>query len=224
MVRTALLFIFLSLRWTVYGQEDSLSITQDSIALPGLYFEGKITYQRVELNPNPALISDEDFYESLPNKGKSDIIYYIRGNQYRVEYKDQVEIYVPNIGTVISFTKSGKDSITRFPVHVIEDKIDKVIQSEKKIEILGKSCNSIIVKTKWETKTYFFHDGELKTNPSYWKNHAREFYHLTVAKQGNFPLGIVRESMLGGYVIRATKIEKMKLNDQIFQVSENVSK
>lgn len=184
-------------------------------------FEGKVTYQIRELNPNPQLISDDEFYESLPNNGIRIMEFYIRGNKYRIEHPDRIEVYGSAGAMVQTMSKRTKDSIGLLSAQTLEDQVVKNQKISQTQTILGYPCSGMEIETKWEKRTYYVHPTQLKTNPSFWRNHQREFYHLSVAKTGNFPLLMIQKSMLGNQEIRAIKIEKMTLTDDLFQLSSS---
>lgn len=195
----------------------SSASTQDSLKVAGL-FEGKILYQFQITNPNPVLISDKEFYETMPNQGISEFQMYIKGNRYRMEYPDRIEIYSPSMNQVTIVSLRKNDSTGALSVYVQDDSVKKVTKLDVKESILGYSCEAIEVKAKWETRTFYFNATQLKTNSSYWKNHQRDFYANYFSKSSNFPLLIIRKSMLGNYEARALRIERMAVSEELFKL------
>jgi len=194
---------------------DSTSTKSKSIDSNSQYFEGKVIYQHQIMNPNQALLSDEEFYESMPNGGKSTVTMYIRGNKYRIDDGKTSQIYQPLTNAVSIYKKN--DSIYHAFAGTVEDPIEKAEKAEVKATVLGHSCIAIGIQTKWETRLYLYSPSQLKTNPYYWKSHQRDYLNVTAGKTGNFPLLIRQKSSLGNFELKAISIEKMKLTDEIFE-------
>jgi hypothetical protein len=194
---------------------DSTSTKPGSIDSNSQYFEGKVVYQHQIMNPNQALISDEEFYESMPNGGKSMVTMYIRGNKYRIDDDKTSQIYQPLANSVSIYKKN--DSIYNAFAGTVEDPIEKAEKSEIKATVLGHACIAIDIQTKWESRIYLYSPSQLKTNPYYWKNHQKDYLNVTAGKTGNFPLLIRQKSSLGNFELKAVSIEKMKLTEDIFE-------
>lgn len=189
--------------------------SQDSLSSTGL-FEGKVVYQLQLLNPQKALISDEDFYNSIPNRGRSEVTLYLRGNKYRYEYPDHIEIFNPSIGQIYSQSLDTKDSGGYVPIHPMDDSVIQTTNASPET-ILGYSCSGVLIRAKWESKTFYFNPSQLKTQSSFWRNHNRDYWSYYFRKSANFPLLIVRKSNLGNYEMRVVKVESKKLDDSLFQ-------
>jgi hypothetical protein len=215
-----------TMSWTELGKWISFSVlflissninSQDSLSVSGL-FEGKISYQYQITNPNPGLISDEEFYESTPNQGKSEFTLYVKGNRYRYEYPDRIEIFSPSMNQVSIQSLKNKDSVSYLNVNALDDSIKKVTRIQTNESVMGFSCEAIEVKAKWETRIFYYNIAQLKTNSNFWRNHQRDLLANYYAKSSNFPLLIIRKSMLGNFEIRALKIEKMSVSDDLFKL------
>lgn len=194
---------------------DSASTKPIFIDSNSQYFEGKVVYQHQIINPNQALISDEEFYESMPNGGKSMVTMYIRGNKYRIDDNKTIQIYQPLSNSVSIYKKN--DSIYNAFAGTLEDPIEKTEKLEAKATVLGHSCIGIGIQTKWETRIYLYSPTQLKTNPYYWKSHQKDYLNITAGKTGNFPLLIRQKSSLGNFELIAISIENVKLADDIFE-------
>lgn len=190
-------------------------IAQDTASLPGL-FEGKVTYMYQILNPNKALLSDEEFYRDIPNGGKSLVTLYIKSNQYRWEYEDRIEFYSPKNQQLSIISKRKEDSIYSISASYVEEKIEKIEKSSLTKKLLGYDLVAQEIHTKWYTRTFFYSPLALKSNPSFWKNH--KYNHLaeitSVAKA--FPLIIHHQSLLGNWIMAAIKIEPEIIDESIF--------
>jgi len=189
---------------------------QDSTKVASAYFEGKVTYLYQILNPNNKLISDEEFYQDIPNGGKSTVILYIRGNQYRWEYEDRVEIYLPQTQQIAIYSKKKLDSVYYAPASIAEEpmiKMEKLAET-KRLQHYDLTAHAVL--TKWETRTYLYNPSVLKTNPNFWKNHLRNYLGNFIQKSSCFPLMIVQKSTLGNWAMAMTKIEHEKISDEVF--------
>lgn len=193
--------------------------SQDSTNTAGL-FEGKVTYIHQILNPNKGLISDEEFFRDMPNAGKSMVILHIRGNQYRWEYSDRIELYNPKNQQLAMVSKRVEDSIYYTSSSFVEEKMEKMVKSNMTKKLLGYDLVAQEIHTKWDTKTFFYSPLALKTNPTFWKHHR--YNHLsemtTIGK--SFPMIIHQQSLLGNWIMAVSKIEAMKLEDSIFNPPE----
>lgn len=209
--------IVLWLVFCVLGFISGRLYAQDSLNTSGL-FEGKVTYQYQITNPNPGLISDEEFYQSMPNEGKSQFVLYLKDNRYRYEYSDRIEIYNPSMNQVAVVALKNSDSISFYPVNSVDDSIKKISKLEITESVLGYTCNAIEVRSKWETRTFYFNANQLKSNSNLWRNHQRDFLSHYFSKSTNFPLLIRRKSMLGNYEIKALKVERIPVSSDLFKL------
>ena len=203
------LFSFLILKTiNVYSQDTAASVVKT--------FEGKVTYVYQILNPNSALISDEDFYRDMPNGGKSSVTLFIKGNQYRWEYEDRIEIYLPKTQQIAIYSKRNQDSVYYAYAHIAEEPMEKIEKSPLTKRILNHDLSAYTVSTKWDTKTFFYNPHVLKTNSNYWKNHLRDYLGNFISKSSCFPLMILQKSLLGNWAMAAVKIEPEKIADDVF--------
>lgn len=193
--------------------------SQDSTSTSGL-FEGKVTYIHQILNPNKALISDEDFYRDMPNAGKSIVVLYIKGNQYRWEYADKIEYYDPKNQLLTIVSKRIADSFYITPSNFVEEKIEKIVKSSLTKKLLGYELVAQEIHTKWDTKTFFYSPMALKTNPSFWKNHKYNYLSDMTAIAKAFPMIIHQQSLLGNWIMAVSKIEPMIVEESIFILPE----
>lgn len=185
---------------------------------PSTLFEGVITYEYQIKNPNSKLISDEEFYRELPNKGKSVYKMYIKGNQYRIDYPNRTEVYQPSSRRVMIYPNDkNEDSFHFVQADLVEDKMEKIEISDKKENVLSYSCSSIVTKNKWDLKTFFYNSQVLKASPSQWKSHLKDDLGPFIAMSSCFPLKIEGKGPFGNYTIKAIRIENKVLTKEIFE-------
>jgi hypothetical protein len=194
--------------------------SQDSTNVTGL-FEGKVTYIHQILNPNKGLISDDEFYRDMPNGGKSIVTLFIRGNQYKWEHADRIEFFNPKLQQLAVVSKRAEDSVYVTPASFVEEKVEKIVKSSLTKKLLGYDLVAQEIHTKWDTKTFFYSPLALKTNPSFWKNHRYNHLAEMTSLGKSFPMIIHQQSLLGNWIMAASKIEAIKLEDSIFDIPEN---
>lgn len=195
---------------TINAQDSTKQITN--------LFEGIVTYHHQLLNPNPLLISDEEYYGSIPNGGKSTVTLYIKGNQYKWDYPDKVEIFIPEKNQIAIYSKSSKDSVYYAPATVAEEPLIKIEKSTLTKRIGGLDLTAYLITTKWDSKVFFYHPTTLKTNPIFWKLHLRDYLGNFIQKSSCFPLMIQQKSLMGNWILAMSKIEAKKLTAEDFVV------
>lgn len=195
------------------------STSQDSTSRAGT-FEGQVHYIHQVLNPNKALISDEEFYRDMPNKGITKATLYIRGNQYRWDYEDKIEIYTPKTHLISIISKRKKDSIYTISASQVEEPTEKIKKTEMQKRILNYDLMAYELHTKWDTRTFFYTPLALKTNPNFWKNHKYNYFADFISQSKSFPMMIHNNSLLGNWIMAASKIEEKKLDDDIFNIEK----
>jgi hypothetical protein len=181
-------------------------------------FEGIITYKKRLLNPNPILISDEEFYQDIENVGFSLALVYIKGNKYKIATKEYVSIFDP-IGYKVC-TKDlikARDTFYCLPVNLPEDNTQKIEASSQKDTILGKNCSSFLVKSPFSTKTIFYNSETLKAFSGFWSNHAKDDWGAIIKTAGTFPLKIITKSSFGNEEWEVTKIDVKTLSAEDFE-------
>jgi hypothetical protein len=182
-------------------------------------FEGIITYQKKLLNPNPLLISDDEFYQTVENKGISKVQVFVKGNKYKMVSKEYISIFDP-IGYRVC-TKDlikEKDTFYCLPANLPEDKVQKIEPCGQKVTILDKACLCFLVKSPFSTKTVFYNAETLKTSPGFWSNHFKEDWGPILQRTGAFPLKMTTKSSFGNEEWEVIKIETktLSLEDFIF--------
>jgi hypothetical protein len=192
---------------------------QDTTSSKGL-FEGKVTYLYQILNPNKGLISDEEFYRDMPNEGKSFSTLTIKGSQYKWEYEDRSEIYLPKLNQIAIKSKNSNDSTYFAYANLAEEPLIKIEKSDQTKKIKNYNLTAYTAESKWDSKTFYYSPLMLKTNPNFWKNHKRDYLGDFITKSSSFPMMIVVKSLLGNYVMAMTKVEPMTINEEEFELKK----
>ena len=206
------IFIFL------LGCSTTLCASEDSSQVSGGLFEGKVTYIYQILNPNKLLVSDEDFYNDMPNGGRSEATLYIKGNRYRWEYSDRIETYIPKKNQIAILSKRKKDSIYYAYGNIAFEPLTSIKKSELTKQLLGYELSAYEVRTKWDHRTFFYSPNALKTKKSIWRNHKYNYLGDFISKSGSFPMIIHQKSMLGNWKMTVSKIEPMPIQDSVFNL------
>ena len=181
-------------------------------------FEGIITYQKRILNPNPILISDDEFYQTLENKGVSKILFYIKGNRYKIVSTETISTFDPQGYRVcIKDLIKDKDTFYCLPANLPEDKTQKIELSSQKAVILEKNCSSLLVKSPFATRTIFYNNETLKVNTSFWQNHYKDDWGPIIQRANALPLKIITKSSFGNEEWEAIKIEAKTLSAMDFE-------
>jgi hypothetical protein len=181
-------------------------------------FEGIITYQKKLLNPNPLLISDDEFYQTVENKGISKVKVFVKGNKYKMVSKEYISIFDP-IGYRVC-TKDlikEKDTFYCLPANLPEDKVQKIEPCGQKATILDKACLCFLVKSPFSTKTVFYNSERIKTSPGFWANHFKDDWGPILQRAGAFPLKIITKSSFGNEEREVIKIEAKTLSAEDFE-------
>ncbi len=181
-------------------------------------FEGIITYQKRILNPNPILISDDEFYQTVENKGVSKILFYIKGNRYKIVSTETISTFDPQGYRVcIKDLIKDKDTFYCLPANLPEDKTQKIELSSQKAVILEKNCSSLLVKSPFATRTIFYNNETLKVNTSFWQNHYKDDWGPIIQRANALPLKIITKSSFGNEEWEAIKIEAKTLSAMDFE-------
>ena len=194
--------------------------SQDSTTTVEL-FEGKVTYIHQILSPNKGLISEEEFFRDMPNAGKSIVTLYVKANQYKWEYENRIEYYIPKNQQLAIVSKRIQDSVYYTPASMVEEKIEKIVKSNLTKKLLGYELTAQEIHTKWDTKTFFYSPLALKTNSTFWRNHKYNYLSEMTAIAMAFPMIIHHQSLLGNWILAVSKIETMKLDDTVFNITNS---
>lgn len=204
--------------FTLFTIHYSLSFSQDSAKVNTALFEGVVTYNMQELSPNENLISDKEFFKDSKNGAKSTVKLYIKGNQYKWEYPERVEIYLPSKNQIAIYPKDGSDSIYYAYASIAEEPLVKIEKSNLSKRLQNYDLTAYVVHTKWDQRTLFYNPTALKTNPGFWKNHNREYLSNFIQKSSCFPLMIHQKSLFGTWVMIMSSIESKKLTEEEFNL------
>jgi hypothetical protein len=210
----------------VFGQnQDSLlQHKKDSIAWTKKSFEGEIIYEIQVLNPNQNIISDEEFYYELPNRGKSFVVMLVKNGSYKMTTGDWVTLYDGAQGKIFTYKKiNPTDSIRHDTANYTDpkepkDKLLSILPLSQTKSVMDHICRSIETKNMWGSKRYYFNDQLLKINPELFKNHFFDdlYPYLNLSKA--LPLEVETNSTLGKSRMTAIQITEKKIDDIEFRM------
>lgn len=195
-----------------------LGIILACLTLPsmGQSFEGKITYQNTYISNIPNATS-EQFNQMMGTVQE----YYIKGNKYKSVTNgsvSQMQLYVPSENRLyaqlaVSDTLLWSDGSSN-PNEPLSYEI-----KQDQAEILGYTCDALIVDTKMGKITYYFSE-KIKLDPRLYEAHKYGNWALMTGQTGSLPLKIEIETLQFTLVSVATEVKKMELEDSFFDLPE----
>ncbi len=195
--------------------------------LIGQSFEGSITYKLTAQNPNPEMISDEMWQESIKSQfGERGYMlqkYYYKNDKYisEIEAGGQLgyQAYNPTDGLLYSWAKDSKEAVTVDSKKYL-DELDEIIQQEETKEILGITCKSLLIKSSFGSLTIWYNPDYLKMDPSLYKGHKYGHFIQILEEIGCLPLMMVQESAMANFTIEAIEYKEETVNAAKFTIPE----
>ena len=135
--------------------------------------------------------------------------------------ENRIEYYNPKNQQLAIVSKRIQDSVYYTPASIVEDKIEKIVKSNLTKKLLGYELTAQEIHTKWDTKTFFYSPLALKTNSTFWRNHKYNYLSEMTAIAMAFPMIIHHQSLLGNWILAVSKIEPMKLDDTVFNITSS---
>ena len=186
-------------------------------------FEGVINYQHQVVAKEPSYNVEYD-YSAI---GKYSEYYYKNGNYRFVNHNSYIEGDLFKAQEVRNYLLMAKSDTVLYldakkpDIEVIEFKVEKSVKT-----ILNYSCDLITVKVKptnQETpisyRRYYF-TSKLPIDPAHFKQCKGNAYELIFGQAKSLPLRIEFEWPQKKVIWQATKVEKKKLNKDIFKVNK----
>jgi hypothetical protein len=186
----------------------------------GLYaqnFEGKITYHN-SYKSKLANISDDQFATMLGSSQE----YLIKDGNYKVVTNGTVLQWMMYINTDNKmYTKmSNSPSILWNDASVNNDEVLKVELNKGVIDILGYSCDELLLTCKSGLQKYYF-NSKLALDPKMFENHKYGNWSEFLKYSNAMPLKIVVENAQFLIESIATEVKPMTLNSKDFVLPPN---
>jgi hypothetical protein len=186
-----------------------------SLTVFGQSFEGEIIYQTTYKSKNPTITDDR-----LTSLMGSTEEYFIKGAAYKSVLNGtllQWQLYIPAENKL--YTKmSNKDSAISNDAAINDDSVISFVLNKAVINILGYSCDELILNSKSGTEKYYF-SSKLSIDPTNYVNHKLGNWYTYVSMAKAVPLKIEIENPQFSIVFIATSVKPMKLNDSIFHLT-----
>lgn len=179
-------------------------------------FEGKIVYQNTYTSNIPNATS-EQFNQMMGTVQE----YYIKGSKYKSITNgsvSQMQLYVPSenrlyMQLAVSDTLLWSDGNSNS-----NEALNYEIKKNQ-AEILGYTCDALIVDTKMGKTTYYFSE-KIKLDPKLYEAHKYGNWALLTGHAKSLPLKIEMETPQFTLISVATEIKEMELGDSFFDLPQ----
>lgn len=180
----------------------------------GQNFEGKIVYKSTYQSKMPNL-TDEQFTTMMGSTQE----YYIKNGYYKSLVNGsliQWQLYV-NKDNKLYNKMSNSETILWNDGATNTDEILKVEINKGVVEILGYTCDELILTCKSGIQKYYF-NSKLSVDAALYSNHKFGNWYYILSQSRSLPLKSIIESEHFTLVSIATAIENMKLEDALFEL------
>ena len=184
----------------------------------GQSFEGKITYQNSFKSKLPNM-KDEQFNSMMGTKQE----YYIKGGNYKSVTNgtfSQWQLYI-NKDNKLYNKMSNSETILWNDGSVNTDSIISVQLNKGVTEILGYKCDELILTCKSGTQKYYF-NSKLGVDTKLFVNHKYGNWYDYLKQANALPLKMIVDNQQFTIESVATEVKPMKLDNNEFQLPENV--
>lgn len=179
-------------------------------------FEGKITYENTYTSNIPNATS-EQFNQMMGTVQE----YYIKGSKYKSITNGSVskmQLYVPSENKLYSQLAVSDTLLWSDGSSNPNEPLSYEIKQDQ-AEILGYTCDALIVDTKMGKIIYYFSE-KIKLDPKLYEAHKYGNWALLTGQTKSLPLKIEMETPQFTLVSVATEIKEMELDDSFFDLPE----
>jgi len=180
----------------------------------GQTFEGKIIYKNNYKSKIPN-VTDEQFTSMMGTTQE----YAIKGGNYKSSTNGTFflwQLYI-NADNKLYSKMSNSAAILWNDGAVNADSIVKVEVNKAVIQILGHSCDELILTCKSGVQKYYF-SPKIKVNPKLFEKHKFGNWSTIMSKTNALPLKMIIDGPQFTIECSATEIVPMKLDDKIFEL------
>lgn len=195
-VNTLLFALFVSLH--VFGQD----------------FQGEIIYQNSYKSKNPTITDDR-----LTSLMGSTEEYFIKGGAYKSVLNGKLlewQLYVPAENKLYTKMSNNASPISN-DAAINDDSVISFVVNKDVINILGYTCDELILNSKSGTEKYYF-SSKLPIDPNNYVNHKLGNWYTYVTMAKAVPLKIEVENPQFSVVYIATEVKPLKLEDALFHL------
>ncbi len=196
-----------------------------SLVTYGQNFEGSITYKLETQNPNPEMISEEDFQKMLKETfGERGYIvqnYFYKGSNYISEMDVGKEVgfmaYNSEDGLLYSWQKDAETAVTLDSKKFMDEFVE-ILESEETETILDILCSSIIVKSKFGEMKIWYNKDQFKMDPKLYEEHKYGHWNEILKRIECLPLKIEQKGLMGQLTQTAIEFKAEAVEDSKFAI------
>lgn len=184
----------------------------------GQTFEGKITYHNSFKSKMPNM-KDEQLNSMMGSEQE----YYIKGGDYKSVSNgtfSQWQLYI-NKDNKLYAKMSNSETILWNDGSVNTDSVIKVQLNKGVTEILGYTCDELILTCKSGTQKYYF-NSKLGVDSKLYSNHKYGNWYDYLKQANALPLKMIIDNQQFILECVATEVQPLKLDDKKFKLPENV--
>jgi hypothetical protein len=178
------------------------------------FFEGKIVYENKYQSKLPNM-TDQQFSAMMGNIQE----FHIKGGNYKSALNGtllQWQLY-SNADNKLYTKMAGSQAVLWNDGAVNSDEVRKAEINRGVIEILGYSCDELILTCKNSVQRYYF-SSHLKADPKLFENHKLYNWYEYVSRANALPLKMIIDNQQFVLECTAVEIKAMSLDDALFQL------
>lgn len=175
-------------------------------------FEGKLIYSQLYESKNPDIPTDV----LAGYMGDRHIYFYSKGNYMSVVNgnREKTTLYLVDDEKLYSYSEN-QDSISVIDTSEENEKVLRYELNEKVAQVLGRSCDELILYKEKSTVKYYF-DPNLKIEPKHFKNHNYSNWNLYTKLAKSLPLKYIMEFDEFVVIGEAIEIKEFEIEDDFF--------
>lgn len=186
-------------------------------------FEGTITYHLAPQNPNPEMLSDEEFKSSLKEvfgeEGVMVMSYSYKGGSYVSKISAGKEhgyqLYNKEDSLLYSWQEGSTEAQT-LDSRKYMDEFVEIIETDDTEEIIGHLCKKITIKSKFGETHVWYPEGVLSVDPSLYEGHLYGHWVQTIQKTATLPLKTEVKGLMGHFIQTAVEFQETDVSDELF--------
>lgn len=179
-------------------------------------FSGEIVYKQSCESKNPEIPSDV----ITSYMGDRHNYFYSNGNYMSIVNgnREKTSLYLAQDEKLYNYSK-GRDSINVIDTSHENEKLIRYELNENVANILGRSCDELIMYTEKSIVKYYF-DPNLRIDPKHFKNHIYSHWNLYTKLAKSLPLKYIMEFNEFVATGEAIEIKKYEINEDFFALPE----
>lgn len=188
-----------------------------SLVSYGQHFEGKIVYKNSYTSKTPG-VTDEQFNSMLGSVQE----YYFKDGDYKSVFNGSMlesQLYLSKDNKLYSKMSNAEEFLWNDGA-VNPDEVLKSALNKGVIDILGYTCDELILTCKSGTQKYYF-NSKLSVNTEMFKNHKLGNFYEVLSRTNSMPLKVVMETEQFAVESIATEIISTKLEKSFFELPAN---